>query len=184
MSGPTTFLPMITAKGIKVEHPSHNQNIIGNTLSGRILNRNSPNLTGPYAHNLWIEKNLICIGDPAYPEEIAGGDLDLSTIRDNILGCDQAASWRLPDSLYLSEKPDFWGDLPWLAVGADVDSQRVAAGLPLLKIPAQIRYEQITGLVPPEGETIVDDTEVGFPTSPQLDFYQMSGVKLHNKEHQ
>jgi hypothetical protein len=147
--------------GIEIDHPSHGQNIIGNTLFGRIRNTGS----GGLAHELWIEKNLIC-------QDGVAGNVTQSTVRDNVLSCDQVASWRLPDSLYLPEKPDFWGDLPWPAVGADIDSQRQAAGLALHKIPAQIRYEQIRGLIPSPGEIIIDNTDPGFSTSYSRDAWQ------------
>jgi hypothetical protein len=44
----------------------------------------------------------------------------------------------LPASLYLSERPDWWGDLAWPPIGPDLE--------PMVgKIPAQLRYEAIVG---------------------------------------
>jgi hypothetical protein len=139
-SKPTNFY----RAGIAIDYPTHDQNFIGNTVSGHIKVTDWPSDYGP-ATRLWIEKNLV------FPDglEFAGdSDISQNTVLENILSDDQAAPWTLPNSFYLSDKPDFWGDLPWPAVGADIDSQRLAAGLPLHKIPAQIRYEQIMGLVP------------------------------------
>jgi len=150
--------------GVEIDHPSHDQNIMGNTLFGHIENTGKDGL----ALGLWIEKNLICRGG-------VEGDVQQSTVLENISNCYQVAQWSLPYSLYLPGKPDFWGDLPWPAIGADVDSQRMAAGLAPYKIPAQTRYEQIMGVVPPEpepGEVIVDDKDPRFSTSYLQDDWQ------------
>ena len=42
----------------------------------------------------------------------------------------------IPPSLYLREKPSFWGDLPWPCIGADVDKKADS----LSPIPAQLRF--------------------------------------------
>lgn len=47
----------------------------------------------------------------------------------------------LPASLYLAEKPAWWGDLPWPAIGPDLS--------PMVgRIPAQVRYEALVGPQP------------------------------------
>jgi hypothetical protein len=44
---------------------------------------------------------------------------------------------KLPKSLYLAEKPAWFGDLAWPAFGPDVDFEKN-------KIPAQVRFEEMT----------------------------------------
>ena len=61
------------------------------------------------------------------------------------------------------------GNLPWPAVGADIDSQQMANNQSMFKIPAQLRYEVIKGISSPEAPeqpgVIVDDSDAGFVTS-------------------
>lgn len=45
-------------------------------------------------------------------------------------------SVKIPPSLYLKEKPSFWGSLPWPCIGADVDNNPDAFS----PIPAQTRF--------------------------------------------
>jgi hypothetical protein len=50
------------------------------------------------------------------------------------------ANRMLPASLFLSAMPNWWGTMPWPAVGPDVTGGRDAAGH-VYKIPAQVCYE-------------------------------------------
>jgi len=51
----------------------------------------------------------------------------------------------LPASLYLKAAPDFWGNRPWPALGADKDTGAARDWTP---IPAQERFELLTGVPP------------------------------------
>ena len=58
-----------------------------------------------------------------------------------------SSSSTIPPSLYLEERPDFWDtNLAWPAHGPDV------SGAEFNKIPAQIRYEEIIGIIDPGDE--------------------------------
>jgi len=54
----------------------------------------------------------------------------------------------LPDSLYLSAKPSWWGSRAWPPIGPDLSPK---AG----RIPAQDRFEGVAGLKPPTGVKVV-----------------------------
>ncbi|MBT4139032.1 MAG: dockerin, partial [Candidatus Latescibacteria bacterium] len=95
--------------GFRIRDHSHLQNVIGNELvqvDQEIAIHNS-------VKNTYTEGNYV------------GGLLHWSP---NII------DKTIPHSLYLSEKPGFFGDLPWPVIGADLISSQG-------KIPAQIRFE-------------------------------------------
>ena len=82
---------------------------------------------------------------------LLGGDVEVhDTCRDafvaaNLVGGKWAAGKaspgsRLRASVYLKEKPSFWGNRPWPGIGADVD--RSGTGTPL---PAEDRYRRMLG---------------------------------------
>jgi hypothetical protein len=59
--------------------------------------------------------------------------------RDNgVPACESLGAATVPKSLYLKEKPGWFGDLPWPPFGPDTDFQKN-------KIPAQIRFEAMKG---------------------------------------
>lgn len=91
--------------------------------------------------NMWAERNLyrnkfIGIASPGQTATFVG----------NALGEKAPSTWtgeRMPASLYLSQAPDFWcNDLPWPAIGSDVDDF-----LNLSKLPAQRRLEGLPCVV-------------------------------------
>jgi hypothetical protein len=51
---------------------------------------------------------------------------------------------KIPASLYLKEKPSFWGNKPWPCIGADVDAKARLDNKPFIPIPAQERYSLLT----------------------------------------
>jgi hypothetical protein len=53
-------------------------------------------------------------------------------------------STKIPASLYLKEKPVFWGNKPWPCIGADVDAKAKLNKKPLISIPAQEKYSVLT----------------------------------------
>ncbi len=96
--------------GIRVRDHSHGQNFLGNVLlkSDSQILRIYPDTKNTFAHG-----NLIT------------GEVQWS----------QKESRReIPRSLYLDDKPAFWGDMPWPATGSDIaDKQHL--------IPAQLRFQ-------------------------------------------
>lgn len=59
-------------------------------------------------------------------------------VNDSVLWDINIANHNLPASLYRSTIPDWWGNLPWPAIGPDSSNpKQVLNG----KIPAQVRYE-------------------------------------------
>ena len=61
----------------------------------------------------------------------------------------------LPPSLYLTGKPSWWGNLPWPAIGSDLNPMTG-------QIPAQVRFLSILESTPrpspPQNLRVVDDT--------------------------
>ncbi|MCZ7649562.1 MAG: glycoside hydrolase family 55 protein [Planctomycetota bacterium] len=70
--------------------------------------------------------------DPSCKDTLAEGNLF-----DGQLKWNQAQPCPLPASLFLKEKPAFWGEKPWPAIGADVDAKGMTP------IPAQDWYARI-----------------------------------------
>jgi hypothetical protein len=62
---------------------------------------------------------------------------------DGLSGSSDLPKWTIPASLYLKEKPPFWGDRPWPAIGADVDLRALHTGNGLTPTPAQERLERV-----------------------------------------
>jgi hypothetical protein len=109
-TGPRTtcFRNRVTTHIDVLDH-SHGANLEGNTLlSGRIRVQES-------CQDVWHTNNLI---------------------EGQLTGPSPAPSY-VPSSLYLRDKPAFWGDRPWPAIGADVDARGNH-----VPIPAQERYSR------------------------------------------
>jgi hypothetical protein len=71
------------------------------------------------------------------------GNFDYST--NSVVWNPGISDHSLPASLYLSSKPSWWGNLAWPAFGPDPNNP---SALLNGKIPAQVRYEQISGTSP------------------------------------
>lgn len=119
--GNTCFRNRVRA-GIRVEDHSHDQNVIGNTIrkGGVKVSKDSMRAR--------VEKNLFLKSSPSG--------------RDAVTLKSPAPAWQMPASLYLKEKPAFWGTRPWPAIGADVDRRSGKAGRGLVNIPAEDLYEK------------------------------------------
>jgi hypothetical protein len=67
------------------------------------------------------------------------------------------ADHTIPNSLYLTGKPAWWGDLPWPSIGSDLN--------PMIgKIPAQVRYEGGAPVPTPTATASVAPTPTPAPT--------------------
>ncbi|NQT27309.1 T9SS type A sorting domain-containing protein [candidate division KSB1 bacterium] len=101
-----TFLRnRVTIRGINVRDHSDGQNTIGNVLNTGV------GTSGPIADLL--EHGNVRGSNTTWDDTIPDHDI--------------------PASYFLSDKPDFWGDVSWPAVGPDVENE--------IKIPAQLRWE-------------------------------------------
>ncbi|MFC1672205.1 hypothetical protein ACFL01_03620, partial [Planctomycetota bacterium] len=60
----------------------------------------------------------------------------------NVSRSSPLSEWKIPASLYLKEKPAFWGERPWPGIGADVDVRALRAGKALQPTPADERFEE------------------------------------------
>jgi len=115
-AGPgNTFLRnTIMTEGIDVMDESHHQNVVGNVLEKNNVSVNN-HVNGTLTHG-----NVIG---------------DMTRWDPNI------DDHNIPVSLFLTEKPDFWGDQPWPIYGPDVDEQA--------QLPAEQRFysgEPVTGV--------------------------------------
>jgi hypothetical protein len=105
--------------GIEIKDQSHAQNVLGNTLMvGGVA-------VEPGCREAWIESNLFVKAQPSGRAP---------------LRAESAAGAKLPPSLYLAGKPEWWGQRPWPGIGADVDLGALAGKRPLPVIPAEERY--------------------------------------------
>ncbi len=88
--------------------------------------------------NMWFERNGVT--DDSGVTGINVEPIASTTTTGNFLGDVAPGSWAtddLPESLYLSAAPSFWGGKAWPAIGADVDEY----GGSNVKLPAQDRLE-------------------------------------------
>ncbi len=125
----TSFRNRVENAGLNVGGPaisvldhSHDANILLNTLV-----RRGVRVTGG-SRRAHVEKNLFLGAEPS------GSD---ALTRD-----DPPPDWELPASLYLAGRPDWWGERPWPAIGADIDLRTLNAGEPLQPTPAEERYRE------------------------------------------
>ncbi len=122
-------------EGVSVRDHSDMTNVVGNTTP-RIEIRKGP--------------DIILFGYPVYMGEVKDELVDGNLV-------DGVLEWNgdpapIPASHYLVGPPDFWGALPWPAIGADVDLENE----PDLEIPATRRLRAIeAGLwAPPTPEIL------------------------------
>ncbi len=115
---------------LQIMNGSHRQNVVGNSMiSGQGIDVKDD------SRDALVEGNLI----------------------EGRIVWNEAVHEVLPVSLFLEGPPHFWGDVPWPAIGADVDAANAPAYLP---IPAQVWGERILS----EGRAIPFSAAV--PTSP------------------
>ncbi len=106
--------------GISVDDYSHMTNVIGNTLTE--------------GAELEVEKSC---RDCLVEGNLIGGKVVWNSVRPG----------RLPASLYLSQKPHFWGNKPWPGIGTDVDGLNRSR---MITLPAQDWFR----LIKNEGRTV------------------------------
>jgi hypothetical protein len=108
--GNTFLRNRVEAHGFRIMDHSHFQNVIGNELVDELQEIDiHDSVDGVFAHGNYVNGALVW----------QAGVLDRT----------------IPKSLYLTEKPNFFGDLEWPITGADLLPN---AG----KIPAQMRFEE------------------------------------------
>jgi len=106
--GNTLFRNKVMSEGIEIRDHSHAQNIVGNIIEKGGLTVKSD------------VKNTLKHGN---------------RIGSRVYWDDDIEDQNIPNSLYLTEKPDFFGDVPWPVFGPEIDDERM--------IPAQYRYHGI-----------------------------------------
>ena len=114
-------------------------------------NSDSQNLIGnDYLRNSDITKDADV--DDTYEEgNLLNGSRQWNTL---------SSSSTIPPSLYLETRPDFWDDnLAWPPYGPEV------SGAEFNKIPAQIRYEEIIGIIDPGDDNESPSVSLDFPLS-------------------
>ena len=133
-TGPFTTIFRNRASTLRIKDHSHRQNVVGNSIRGAFQIERS-------CRDAWVEGNWVMSGH----REPGGTD---TKMEGNVFGEASDGLAALPASLYLKAQPKWWpADLPWPAIGADVDIARTRAGQPLHVIPAEARYRR---LVPPQ----------------------------------
>jgi hypothetical protein len=81
------------------------------------------------------------------------------SVTDGVVWDPAIAARRLPDSLYRSGKPEWWGNLRWPPIGPDLE--------PMVgKIPAQLRYERSVEPSPTTPPATGAPTASAVPTTP------------------
>lgn len=107
--GNTFLRNHVEAYGVRIRDHSHFQNFVGNVLEDA-------------AQRIEIQ------------DSVKGTFLHGNVVQGALVWHPDVEERKVPVSFYRAEKPDFFGNLPWPVIGADVVPN---AG----KIPAQIRYE-------------------------------------------
>jgi hypothetical protein len=109
--GNTFLRNRVEAYGFRIRDHSHFQNVVGNELLD--------------------EAQEIAIHSSVNGTYVQG-----NYVNNAVIWNDEVSDQKIPNSLYLLKKPDFFGDIKWPIMGADLIPQ---AG----KIPAQIRFEKM-----------------------------------------
>ncbi|MGA1197375.1 MAG: glycosyl hydrolase family 28-related protein [Candidatus Latescibacterota bacterium] len=109
--GNTFLRNRVEAYGFRIRDHSHFQNVVGNEL----LDEAQEIAIHSSVHGTYVQGNYV---------------------NNAVIWNDEVSDQKIPNSLYLLKKPDFFGDIKWPIMGADLIPQ---AG----KIPAQIRFEKM-----------------------------------------
>ena len=121
--------------GVEVRDRTHDANIIGNTFTDCGVSVEDG------CEGAWVEKNLFVrrTEKPA-PQ---GTDGLAASLEGEAADVYPAPTWKMPASLYLREKPPFWGSGPWPGIGAEADLESVREKRPYTMIPAEARCRSL-----------------------------------------
>ncbi|MFC1671687.1 glycosyl hydrolase family 28-related protein [Planctomycetota bacterium] len=116
-------------KGILVRDSTHYTNILANSLIGGEIKVETS------CREAWNEKNLLVFtNDTPTPP---GTDGLAGNLEGEVTEVFPPPEWKIPASLYLKQKPSFWGTRPWPGIGAEVDLDAVRERKPFPLIPSQ-----------------------------------------------
>jgi len=156
---------MQSIQTVTTEKNVHYQNYIGNVLgtSGYhdMYERNCAGCPNAFIDKLIYRTGYVSSGSCSVPDSDPNAfntmlrHMNYDYVTNSVKYCDDPGepgcqegdgSHTLPNSLYLSSKPGWWGNLPWPAIGPDLNPR---AGT----IPAKQRYEVGGDIAPPAPPT-------------------------------